>query len=109
MQVMRYMRRRIERLGPYGSLLVLALPVAIVEPLKLASVLVLGSGHWITGSAVIACAYALSLLVVERLFTVVKPKLLQLPWFAAIWLRLLAVRRHALRRLRLTLASVAGS
>ena len=69
----------IEGLGPYPSLFLLALPAATVEPLKLIAVAVAGEGHWITGTAMIVACYAFSLLVVERLFVVVKPKLLASP------------------------------
>ena len=75
----------IEDLPPYPSLLVVAVPLAIVEPLKLAAVVVMGDGHLITGTLSILCAYAISLFITERLFGIVKPKLLTLPWFAAIW------------------------
>lgn len=102
MRIFRMLRRRIERLGPYPSLILLAVPVAVVEPLKLAAVVVAGNGHWITGAVVVACAYALSLLVVERLFKIVKPKLLTLPWFAAIWKWYVAIRDRALGWLRTT-------
>jgi hypothetical protein len=85
-------RRRIERLSPYASLCLLAVPVAIIEPLKLVAVVIAGSGHWITGTVAIVCAYALSLLLVERLFLIVKPKLLTLRWFAASWNWFVAVR-----------------
>jgi hypothetical protein len=40
---------------------------------------VAGEGHWITGTAMIIAAYLGSLLVVERIFRIVKPKLLILP------------------------------
>ena len=43
------LRRTIEELGPYPSLFLLALPIATVEPLKLAAVAVVGKGHWLTG------------------------------------------------------------
>ena len=78
-------RRRIERLGPYQSLLLLAVPTSIVEPLKLVAVAVAGEGHWITGLFVVVAAYAASLLLVERLFAIVKPKLMTLNWFARFW------------------------
>ena len=42
------------------------------------------------------CAYAASLLVTERLFSIVKPKLLKLPWFATIWHWFVAVRDKTL-------------
>jgi hypothetical protein len=78
-------RRFVERLGPYQSLVLLVIPVSLVEPLKLVGVAVAGEGHWITGTAMIIAAYAASLLLVERLFAMVKPKLLTLPWFARLW------------------------
>jgi hypothetical protein len=84
------LRASIERLGPYQSLVLLLVPACIVEPMKLAAVAIAGDGHWITGTAMIVAAYAASLLLVERLFRIVKPKLLMLPWFARIW-RCLAV------------------
>ena len=86
------LRRTIEGLGPYPSLLLLALPTAIVKPLKLAAVALAGKGHWITGTAMIAACYAFSLLIIERLFVIVKPKLLTIPWFATIWEAFVSVR-----------------
>lgn len=94
------LRRYIEGLGPYQSLVLLLVPTSIVEPLKLAAVAIAGEGHWITGSIVIACAYAASLLILERLFRIVRPKLLTLPWFARLWFVVLSVRASALGWLR---------
>jgi hypothetical protein len=91
------LRRFIEGLGPHQSLVLLAVPISIVEPLKLAAVTIAGEGHWITGTIVIVCAYAASLLLVDRLFKIVKPKLLTLPWFARYWNWWLALRGRALR------------
>ncbi len=90
------LRRWIEELGPYQSLVLLAIPVSLVEPLKLVAVAIAGAGHWITGTITIACAYAASLFLVERLFKTVKPKLLTLPWFARLWNWLLDIRGRAL-------------
>ena len=87
----------IEDLPPYPSLLVVAVPLAIVEPLKLAAVVVMGDGHLITGTLSILCAYAISLFITERLFGIVKPKLLRLPWFAAIWRPFVQIRGRVRR------------
>jgi hypothetical protein len=87
-------RRAIERLSPYQSLALLAVPTGLIEPLKFVAVAVAGKGHWITGTAMIVAAYVGSLLIVERLFRMVKPKLLTLPWFASLWTKILAVRRR---------------
>src|ERR1700759_2882625 len=90
------LRRTIEGLGPYQSLVLLAIPASFIEPLKLVAVAIAGDGHWITGTIVIVCAYAASLLVVERLFRIVKPKLLALPWIARLWGWFVTLRGRAL-------------
>jgi hypothetical protein len=89
-------RSWVQGLGPYASLCVVVVPLAIVEPLKLIAAVVAGSGHWVTGTVTIACAYAVSLFFVERLFIAAKPKLLTLPWFAAAWKWFVAARRKCL-------------
>jgi hypothetical protein len=89
------LRRRIEGLGPYQSLVLLAIPTSLVEPLKLVAVAVVGDGYWITGTVMIIAAYAASIMLVERLFFIVKPKLLTLPWFARLWARFIVVRAKA--------------
>lgn len=96
-QYLRRVRRRIEQLPPYPALIMLAVPLAIVEPLKLVTIFVAGEGHWITGSIVMLLAYAVSLFVTEWLFVIVKPQLLTLPWFARGWARFTAVRDKARR------------
>jgi hypothetical protein len=99
------LRQAIDKLGPYQSLTLLAVPVCLVEPLKLIAVAVAGEGHWITGTAMIIAAYAASLLIVERLFAVVKPKLLKLHWFAKLWAWLIVIRYKLARPFRSTSAS----
>jgi hypothetical protein len=99
------LRKRIERLGPYPSLVLVLVPLAIVEPAKLVAVLIAGEGHWLTGTITLIAAYAVSLLAVERLFCIVKPKLLTLRWFAAAWGRFVALRGKLWRWPRSTAAS----
>lgn len=95
------LRRIIESLGPYRSLLLLGVPAATVEPLK--AVAVAGKGHWITGTAMIIACYAFSLLVIERLFVIVKPKLLTIPWFAKLWEAFVFARTRAWRIIKTTI------
>jgi hypothetical protein len=82
---MMFFRRKIQRLGPYQSLILVLIPVMLAEPLKIVALWVAGEGHWLTGTAMIVAAYAASLLVVERLFKIAKPKLMTLNWFARLW------------------------
>jgi hypothetical protein len=86
----------IERLGPYQSLFLLLVPVSLVEPMKLVALAVAGKGHWIAGCGMIAIAYAGSLFIVERLFRVVKPRLLKIHWFARLWSWFVAIREKTL-------------
>jgi hypothetical protein len=89
-------RRRIQKLSPYLSMVLLLIPVALVEPLKLIALFVAGKGHWLAGTGMIIGAYAFSLLVVERLFRVVKPKLMTLSWFAKLWARVVSLRNRVI-------------
>jgi hypothetical protein len=95
MQSERYIRRKIQRLNPYASLFLLAVPFMLAEPLKLAAVFIFGSGHLLAGLIVMLSAYLVSVLLVERLFKIVKPKLLTLSWFVVIWKRFIVTRRKA--------------
>jgi hypothetical protein len=102
MPLLRSLRHRIKGLGPYPSLVLVVAPLAVVEPLKLMTLFIVGSGHWITGTIAMLCAYAVSLFITHWLFRIVKPKLLKLPWFASAWRWLIAARDKArlLRRKR---------
>ena len=88
-------RRQAQKMSPYLSLVLLLVPVALVEPLKLAALIFAGKGHWMTGTAVLFGAYAASLFFVERLFRMVKPKLMTLNWFARLWTRFTTLRDKA--------------
>jgi hypothetical protein len=58
MQIPGSIQRFLKGLGPYQSLSILAVPLAIVEPLKLIALFVVGGGHFIAGILVMICAYA---------------------------------------------------
>ncbi len=94
------LRGRLQKLGPHTSLVVLAAPTAVIESLKLTAAFVLGDGHWTTGLMVLLCAYAASLFVTERLFQIVRPKLMRLPWFKTAWTAFVSTRKKTLHWLR---------
>jgi hypothetical protein len=93
--VLSRLRGHVEALGPYQSLALLAIPTSLVEPLKLVAIAVVGDGHWITGTVMIIAAYGASVLLLERLFHLVKPKLMTLPWFGRLWARFIVLRGKA--------------
>ena len=70
----------------------------LVEPLKLVALLVAGKGHWLAGTGMMLGAYAASLLCVERLFRVVKPKLMIMNWFAKGWIWFARLRDKVIGR-----------
>ena len=88
--------RWLENRSAYQSLVILAVPFAIVEPAKLVAVAIAGEGHWLVGSVSLIVAYALSIFVVERLFTILKPNLLKIRWFAKMWHWFAGVRAKAM-------------
>jgi len=94
------LRSRIERLPPYPSLLLLGIPTLLVECTKLAAVVVAGQGHWLEGAVFLACAYGASALVTERLFVIVRPKLMTLPWFARIWRQVAVIYAKVRKRVK---------
>lgn len=77
--------RIIRRLGPYASLLLLAIPFCIVEPVKILAMFKIANGNWLLGTTFMVAAYAVSALVVERLFKLVKSKILRIGWFETLW------------------------
>jgi hypothetical protein len=88
-------RRQIQQLGPYQSLALMLLPIMLVEPLKIMALLIAGNGHWLTGTGILIAAYGVSLVFVERLFKVVKCKLMTMNWFANLWTWFTGVRDWA--------------
>jgi hypothetical protein len=77
-------RRRIQQLGPCKSLAILLVPLLIVEPVKMAGMAFFGLGHWAGGVCMIVSAYAAGLLVIDRLYRIVKSKLYTIPWCAVL-------------------------
>jgi len=81
-------------LGPYPSLVLLAVPVIILEPAKPLSAYLIGTGHFFAGAVTFITAEVLKLTFVERLFQLNRNKLLSIPAFAwgyQYWRRMMDV------------------
>ncbi|OJY63916.1 MULTISPECIES: hypothetical protein [unclassified Rhizobium] len=79
---------------PRAVILVLfVVPLAIAEPLKIYALFVIARGHVISGLVIIAAAYLMSFLLVERLFHAGREKLLTYGWLRWIMDRVETVRR----------------
>ncbi len=77
-----WMEERISALPPYAALALFALPSLLLLPVKLLALWALSHGHAVLGTGVIIGAKLLGTAVVARLFSLTKPALLQLAWFA---------------------------
>ncbi|MEJ1158633.1 hypothetical protein [Prosthecomicrobium sp. N25] len=72
----------IHGLPPYPTLLLFAVPFAVLEPPKLISLYLMATGRFRTGLILLIVSHLLSIVLVERLFHVTRDKLLMIPWFA---------------------------
>ena len=90
------LRRYLQQMGPYLSVILLTVPFAFAEPVKIVALYVIGKGSWVTGGAMLITAYAISVCIVERLFRVLKSKMMTLRWFAVPWDWFVRIRDKAL-------------
>jgi hypothetical protein len=74
--------RVIERLGPYTTLALFVVPVALLEPAKPVGLYLIAEGHFVHGAMVIAGAELLKIMIVERIYHIGQPKLMTIPLFA---------------------------
>ena len=76
---------RISRLPPVAALVTFLVPSLMLLPVKLAALWLISRHHMLLGTAVIVMAKIAGTAVVARLFTLTKPALLQLEWFAKVY------------------------
>ena len=69
-------------LPPYGALVALAIPSAILFPAKLLGVYLLAMGQVVTATTLLIAAKLVSTAVIARIFILTKPALMQIEWFA---------------------------
>lgn len=76
------LRRWIEELRPYPALALFAVPVLLLEPVKPVAAYLAATGHIATSIAVLIVGELLKLILVERLFSLTRDKLMTIPAFA---------------------------
>ncbi len=79
----------VEVLPPYATLLVFLIPIVLLFPIKLIGLWFLAQGYWLGAMATLGAAKVVSMGVTAFIFEVTRPKLLQLPWFARLYARVL--------------------
>lgn len=94
----------IGRLPPYGALIALAIPFAIVEPLKLLGLVFLARGALTAGIVATAIGHLAGFLLVERVYHAGRAQLLTIPWFARIMGWIDAIRQVVIGRIKASAA-----
>ena len=69
-------------LRPYPTLALFVIPLVILEPAKPVAAYLIATGHIVMGVAVLAICEILKLVIIERLFSISRDKLLSIPAFA---------------------------
>jgi len=76
------LERSIQALPPWGALLLLLVPALMLLPLKLLALLLLGRGHATSAVMLLLGAKLVGTAILARLFQLVEPALMHIPWFA---------------------------
>lgn len=77
-----WIEAHIQRLPPYGALLVFAMPSILILPLKLIALYLITSGREVAAAALFIGAKVVGTAIVARLFQLTEVQLLRIPWFA---------------------------
>jgi len=90
-----WLSNRVDALSPATTLIVFAIPVVLLFPLKLIGFWLLAHGYWIGATLTIVFAKFFSLGVTAFIFDVTRDKLLQMSWFERLYKFVLMVRAKA--------------
>lgn len=96
------LEKRIAALPPYPAVALFALPGLLLFPVKILAVVMIATGHPLSGLALIAAAKIGSTLLVAWIYRLVRPSLLALAWFARLYAWTIAWKDRMIARLRAT-------
>jgi len=78
-------RRFMDRLAPYPTLIVFLIPAVVHELMRVAAIWLFHKHLWISGILMYVAADIIGIALVAFLFETCKPKLLSIPWFAKLY------------------------
>ena len=87
-----WLTERVDTLSPAMTLIVFAVPIIPLFPLKIIGLWLLAHEHWISAVFTIMFAKFVGVGVTAFVFDVTKSKLLEMPWFEKLYLFVLALR-----------------
>ncbi|MGO4391613.1 hypothetical protein AB4Z46_09695 [Variovorax sp. M-6] len=77
----------VRALPPWGAVLAFFLPALMLLPVKLFGLFLLGEGHAMSALLLLLAAKLVGTAVLARLFQLVEPALMRIPWFARFYPR----------------------
>lgn len=89
-------------LPPYPALLFFATPALLLLPLKIVALYFIGHGQASLGMLTIIAAKFAGTALVARIFTLTRPQLLRIVWFAWLYVRLLNFKTRIYATIRAT-------
>ncbi|WP_371348143.1 hypothetical protein [Ancylobacter sp. IITR112] len=99
--IMRAFERWIAARSVWTILVLLAVPYVTIEPLKFVALVWIADGWPKAGTVLFLLAYLVSFVVIERIYSAGRPKLMTLPWVAWVIVTLTALRDRVVAALRL--------
>ena len=97
---LRWLENQIRALPPYAALALFLLPTAMLLPVKLLALWLIGQGQVVFGTLVILGAKVVGTTAVARLFALTRPALMQLNWFARLYTRWIDWKEALLTQVR---------
>jgi len=82
---LRRLRDWIRSLPPYPSLALFSVPVIVLEPVKPLAAYLAATGQFLSGAVTFIFGELLKLVLVERLFSLTREKLMKIPAFARLY------------------------
>ncbi|MBR0796517.1 hypothetical protein JQ615_14070 [Bradyrhizobium jicamae] len=86
---------RVDSLSPAMTLIVFAVPIIPLFPLKLVGLWLLTRNYWLSAISLILFVKVLGVGLTAFLFDVTRPKLLEMPWFQSLYDFVIATRAKA--------------
>jgi hypothetical protein len=90
-----WLAERVDSLSPAMTLIVFAVPVIPLFPLKLVGLWLLTHEYWLSAISTLVFAKFLGVGVTAFIFDVTRPKLLEMPWFEALYEFVMSMRAKA--------------
>ena len=102
--VLRQLEVLVASLPPYAALFFFLVPSTLLIPVKLIALYFVGHGHAIAGLLTIMTAKVAGTALIARLFTLTRPNLLRIVWFAWMYVRFVSFKQRIYATLKATSA-----